>query len=112
MTRDQLKKLLANRKNDEFVDTEIINRRPWIFTSDDEHASWSGAVAAALQLDKDRIHIVGSAATGYSLSPYKAGRPFKKVGSGVLASDIDLAITSAELFEDAWNTIIAFDRRL
>lgn len=112
MTKDELKELLAGRRNEEFVDTEILNRRPWIFAVDAEHDSWCASVATALEIEKQHIHIVGSAATGYSLSPLKAGRAFRKPTTDTQASDIDLAITSKELFEEAWNTVIAFDRRM
>jgi hypothetical protein len=112
MTRDELKELLGGRDNGDFVDAEILDRRPWIFGANDEHASWCASVAAALEIEKDHIFVVGSAATGYSLSPYKPGRPFRQLTSGADASDIDLAITNEALFEEAWNTIIAFDRRM
>jgi hypothetical protein len=111
MTTDELKRLLANRDNGDFVDVELLNRRPWIFGADAEHNAWCMSVAAVLEIDKNNIHIVGSAATGYSLSPLKPGRPFRKLGSSPRASDIDLAITSKGLFEEAWNTIVSFDRR-
>jgi hypothetical protein len=112
MTKDELKQLLASRDNDEFIDAELLNRRPWIFGADAEHNSWCTSVADVLEIEKDHIHIVGSAATGFSLSPLKPGRPFRKLGSHARASDIDLAITSKELFEEAWNTIVSLDRRL
>ena len=111
MTKDELMKLLARRDNDEFVDAELLNRRPWIFEADAEYHSWCKSVADALKIEKEHIHIVGSAATGYSLSPLKPGRPFRRLGSSQRASDIDLAITSEDLFEESWNTIVSFDRR-
>lgn len=110
MTREELKRLLADRENDELV-AEILDRRPWIFAADQEHDLWSSSVAAVLQIGKEDIRIVGSAATGYSLSPYKAGRPFRAIAAGKQASDIDIAIISKEIFEEAWNTIVGVDRK-
>jgi hypothetical protein len=110
MTKDELKGLLDGRTNDEFVDREILSRRPWIFGSDEEYTAWCAAVSGALEIQGQYIRIVGSAATGYSLSPLKAGRPFRRLDEG-RASDIDVAFMNDELFEDAWNTIVAFDRQ-
>jgi hypothetical protein len=111
MTRRELKDLLKDQTNEEFVDHHIFNRRPWIFSSGHEYDIWCHSVAAALGVQINGICIVGSAATGYSLSPFKAGRAFRAQGSQEMASDIDVAFTSATLFEEAWNTIVALDRR-
>lgn len=67
MTKDELKKLLTGRQNDEIVDTEILNCRPWIFAVDAEHESWCASVAAALEIDKEHIHI--SWQRSYRLQP-------------------------------------------
>jgi hypothetical protein len=112
MTKDELKQLLNLRTNGEFVDSEILGRRPWIFADEQQYTSWSASVANVLTVQTDHVRIVGSAATGYSLGPLKAGRPFRTLGLGVSASDIDIAITSNELFVDAWNTIVALDRHM
>jgi hypothetical protein len=110
MNTEELKNFIRGRKTDEFVDTEVLNRRPWIFATDAQHDQWCRSVAEALNVDPADIRIVGSAATGYSLSPYKAGRPFRNLAERGRTSDIDLAITSDDLFEDAWNTIVTRDR--
>jgi hypothetical protein len=110
MTRDELKESLLGRVSDEFVDSEILARRPWIFGTDGEHNSWCTLVATTLEIRSDQVYIVGSAATGYSLSPLKPGRAFRKAGLAVAASDIDVAITDERLFVQAWNTIIFVDR--
>jgi hypothetical protein len=111
MTQEELRQLIQGRKNDEFVDTELLNRRPWIFADDAEHDRWRKSVADVLNASARHICIVGSAATGYSLSPLKAGRSFRDLTNS-RASDIDLAIVNEPLFEEAWNTIVALDRRI
>lgn len=69
-------------------------------------------MARAAGVNANAIYLVGSAATGYSLSPTHPGRAFRPVTSAsVRPSDIDIAIVDSKLFELAWNTVIKFDRR-
>jgi predicted nucleotidyltransferase len=57
------------------------------------------------------VYLVGSAATGYSLSPLKAGRPFKRRSAEhPYASDIDIVIVNQGLFMQMWNVLLNFDR--
>jgi hypothetical protein len=72
--------------------------------------NWCGAIDAVLNIGANGIHIVGSAATGYSLSPLKPGRPFRKPGVSGPASDIDVALVNQGLFDHAWETILTHDR--
>jgi hypothetical protein len=112
MTRDELRLVLDSGTDGEFVEREIITRRPWIFDADEPHQSWRASVAGELGLKPDSVHIVGSAATGFSLSPLKPGRPFRPLAShGVRTSDIDIALIAPNLFAVAWETILSFDRR-
>jgi hypothetical protein len=111
MTKDELKELLESQTNEEFVEREFFSRRPWIFPTDEEHSRWGAAIAGVLNVEVQDVRVVGSAATGYSLSPLKAGRSFRRQGSIGIASDIDVALMSDVLFEEAWNTILILDRR-
>ena len=57
------------------------------------------------------VLIVGSAATGFSLSPLKPGRSFRQLPSASgQTSDIDVALVDTKLFSTAWDTIISLDR--
>jgi hypothetical protein len=91
----------------------IVEGVPWIFGGDEAlYALWRSEAAAAAGVGADAVYLVGSAAVGYSLSPHKAGRPFKPVLSGErYPSDIDIAIVDPTLFESAWNAIVHSDRR-
>jgi hypothetical protein len=112
MTPAELKGILANQPAHEFVEREILTRCPWIFDAEQDYQAWLGAVAAELAADPRSIRIVGSAATGYSLSPLKPGRPFRRLSSlGTRSSDIDVAFLDADLFREAWDTIVLFDRQ-
>jgi hypothetical protein len=113
MTRDELRSALDSQTDGDFVEREIIDRRrPWIFDADESHQAWRTSVAGELGLGTDSIYIVGSAATGFSLSPLKPGRPFRPLGGAdEQTSDIDIALIDPSLFELAWETIVSFDRR-
>jgi hypothetical protein len=112
MTRNELKALLDSYTDEEFLRREVFDRTPWIFGDEGLYNDWLESVSSSLKLRPASIQIVGSAATGYSLSPLKAGRPFQEIGAArSYFSDVDIAVTDSVLFENAWNTIILFDRR-
>lgn len=112
MTIDELRVLLDAYSEAEFVDNQLLLRRPWIFETDDIYDTWRRSVAATLGIVSENVRIVGSAATGFSLSPLKPGRPFRRTSSLDRApSDIDVAVIDPSLFDLSWNTIVLFDRR-
>lgn len=111
MTRDELRALLEARTDSDFVDCEILDRRPWIFDTDESFRVWQKSVAVQLGLVPESIRIVGSAATGFSLSRLKPGRPFRRAPSPAgQPSDIDIALIDPDLFAAAWNAIVFLDR--
>jgi len=111
MTRGELRSLLNSRTDSEFVQNEILNRRPWIFDTDEAYRSWRASVSDELGTEPDRVRIVGSAATGFSLSPLKPGRPFRQLpGVHGRTSDIDIALVDTNLFFTAWDVILFYDR--
>lgn len=113
MTREELKDLLDAQTETEFTDGQLLGRRPWIFDADETYHAWRRSVAATLAIEPSAVCIVGSAATGFSLSPWKAGRPFLRTLSlNPVVSDIDIALIDPNLFAVAWDTIVRFDREL
>jgi hypothetical protein len=111
MTKDELKELLNAQTNEQFVDRELLGREPWIFGNlSAEYTIWRKSIAAILSVQADSILIVGSAAMGYSLSPLKPARIFRRPGTAAAASDVDVALVDEKLFKEAWNTILIFDR--
>jgi len=111
MTVEELAALLASHTDAEFVDAQLPDRRPWIFNGDAQYEGWRSRVSDALGVQEQDLIIVGSAATGYSLSPLKPGRPFRHaVAPSGSASDIDIAIIDSDLFIMAWNEILRRDR--
>jgi hypothetical protein len=112
MTRGELRSLLNSRTDGEFVDREILESRPWIFDAAESYQTWRTSVASELGLEPHNVRIVGSAATGFSLSPLKPGRPFRRLeGADAQTSDIDIALIAPSLFVVAWETILYLDRR-
>lgn len=112
MTRDELRAFLQGRTNHDLVDAEIFRSFPWIFKSQEEYEKWLESIAKETALNRDSIRIVGSAATGFSLSPLKPGRPFRKdAAPGKPPSDIDVALLDGELFDLAWEAILRLDRK-
>src|SRR5258708_25720991 len=102
MTRGELKALLEAQTDGEFVDDRILAVCPWIFAMAADYDKWRRLLADELALQPESIRIVGSAATGFSLSPHKPGRPFRRVtGESSQSSDIDLALMDQSLFETA-----------
>lgn len=107
-----LRKIKSAPSARQFVEQELLQPIPWIFEGDEEgYELWRGDVARKAEVDQKGIFIVGSAATGYSLSPAKPGRLFRAVGlGGDPPSDIDIAIIDENLFFLTWNLIVSLDR--
>lgn len=62
-------------------------------------------VSSELQINFHSLQIVGSAKTGYSLSPNKLFRPFHDEVPDEPSSDIDIAIISEKLFQLFWSKL-------
>ena len=102
----------AATSNRDFVEKTLFSDTPWIFRGDaSRYSEWRTTTARASGLTPDGIYLVGSAATGYSLSPFKPGREFRPIDPGVThKSDIDIAVVNDELFVNSWNSILRYDR--
>lgn len=62
-------------------------------------------VSSNLGINFHSLQIVGSAKTGFSLSPQKVLKPFHNQDKGGSSSDIDIAIVSERLFLHFWNEL-------
>jgi len=103
---------LNSTSAESYVDSKILGVVPWIFASDAEaFKSWEQRLSKETGLELGSIFVVGSAATGFSLSPRKPGRAFRTLSvTNSDRSDIDLAIASEDLFIAAWITVLNIDR--
>jgi hypothetical protein len=90
---------------DAFADAEIMTGRPLIFAADADNARFQETVATELGIADAAadVLIIGSARMGFSLDPDRAFQPFKD------ASDIDVVVVHAKLFDEAWRTMLAWD---
>lgn len=114
MTATDLLNLLRSFSDEEFAFRHVLEPVPFIFgPSAAGFHTWREAVASFLQTEPASVFLVGSAATGYSLSPEKPARLFRPitVSAPERPSDIDLAIVAPEFFLRTWETLLTHDRR-
>jgi len=70
--------------------------------SDDQYFDLKVAVAEKFDLHPSEVLIVGSGKLGFSIAPTKRYRPFSDT------SDIDVALVSAQLFDNFWADVFQF----
>jgi hypothetical protein len=91
--REDLTKLAP----DVFASKWIMDRVPHIFDGDAESfRMWKHSLCKQLKVDAACLLVVGSAAVGVSLSPYKKLKAFEDT------SDVDLAVISTYYFDIVW----------
>lgn len=89
----------------------VIGPEPWLCRElGVDLPKWSRELLAAHGLTKASLSIIGSAATGFSLNPENAGRPFRKVGGVGEPSDLDVAVVDEGLFVSCWESMVGFER--
>jgi hypothetical protein len=88
-----------------FAEAEIMSGLPFIFANEGEMTRFQKYVADALGISKfaTDVFLVGSAKTGFSLDPEQVSQPFQA------ASDIDVVVVHADLFDEAWGTMLGWD---
>lgn len=74
----------------------ILDRLPFVFESKSQYLDWRDAFAEDIGIDGRDVALVGSAATGRSLSSKKRFGVFNS------RSDLDIAVISRHHFEQAW----------
>jgi hypothetical protein len=79
-----------------FVTARLFESTPAIWSKSIEYVRWRHEIAKRLDVDPMGIQLVGSARLGYSLSPDKKFKRFDE------SSDLDIAVVSNEVFEQAW----------
>ena len=113
--QELLKNDLRSLDPKQFYFKHIIKSQNWYFeeylkipTCDliDRMDYFKEIVSTGLKISFHSLQIVGSAKTGYSLSPHKLLIPFHD-GSGPLepSSDIDIAIVSERLYQKFWDRL-------
>lgn len=70
---------------------------------DDVHFALRDAVGRGVGIHPEDVVVVGSAKLGFSIAPEKQYRPFGET------SDVDVALVSADLFDEIWREALQFD---
>ena len=80
-----------------FVSRWILERVPHVFDGDAAaYIAWKHELGDRIGVDARAIVLVGSAATGFSLSPERPLKPFDA------KSDVDVAVVSPHHFDIVW----------
>ena len=114
VTQDILKEDLLTLEAKAFYLKHIVKSHNWYFSeylhvpSDeivDKMDFFKEIVSTHLGINFHSMQIVGSAKTGYSLSPKKVLQPFHNRDSGMDSSDIDIALISERLYLHFWTLL-------
>lgn len=112
--QESLKTDLLTLNPKDFYMKHIVKSHNWYFSNYlqipadelvDRMDFFKEIVSSNLEINFHSLQIVGSAKTGYSLSPKKVLHPFHDEIPGTPASDIDIAIVSQKLYEKYWNLL-------
>jgi hypothetical protein len=80
---------------------EVLHRDPFCFEANLEfYEEIKAHLASELHTTAASIHLVGSGAVGFSLAPQRFPHPFHG------KSDLDFAVVSEKLFDDAWMALL------
>lgn len=112
--QEMIKSDLLNLDPYAFYMKHIVKSHNWYFSDYlhfpsneivDRMDHFKEIVSSHLQISFHSLQIVGSAKTGYSLSPKKLLTPFHDEIPGAPSSDIDIAIISDRLFHHFWSEL-------
>ena len=100
LTPTGLKGLLSGSL-DTLVREHFIEGIPWYFRNDESlFKGFCDHFCKELSISTDAFCLVGSARIGFAVSPDAFPRPFHH------GSDLDVAIVSPELFDEAWFSLV------
>ena len=115
MTNDEMiRNDLLTMSTYDFYLKHIVKSRNWYFSDYlcvpqneiiDKMDFFKEIVSSNLKINFHSLQMVGSAKTGYSLSPKKVLRPFHNEDTINESSDIDIAIISEKLFSEFWTKL-------
>jgi hypothetical protein len=89
--------LRESKKHEELVEQYLLTGIPFAFKDNEaSHGVLLSEIAKQLAIGQDAINVIGSGRIGFSLDPEQFGKPFSE------KSDIDVAIVSDDLFDEAW----------
>lgn len=100
---NELTALLDAGALDDVVRDHFVTGMPWYFRDNEAlHASFCEHFVDGLGIALTDVCLVGSARTGFAVSPDAFPRPFHD------SSDLDVAIVSPDLFDTAWLSLVTW----
>jgi hypothetical protein len=98
---DEFRKLLQEQPLDDILDRYVFGGVPYVFRGRPANAdTLYYHLSKRLSVEAKNIRIVGSAKTGFSLSPDNFPRRFTPT------SDIDVVVVDERLFDTVWTTML------
>lgn len=114
LNQEMLRTDLQSLDPKEFYMKHIVKSHNWYFSDYlhvppdeivDRMDHFKEIVSSNLGINFHNVQMVGSAKTGYSLSPQKLLCPFHDEVPGTPSSDIDIAIISEHLYQKFWSEL-------
>lgn len=104
---DRVRKFLSSGTASELA-ASIMGKEPWLCRElKVDFTNWATSTLSDAQRPSSaKLFLLGSAAIGFSISPTKPGRPFRKLGSTSASSDLDLAIVDPDFFVSCWDSLV------
>jgi hypothetical protein len=92
---------LRSQSPERMAQALLAENTPFVFRDSAQgYALLRGHISESLSVDSTSVCIIGSALTGFSMSPDNYSRAFGET------SDIDVLVVSERLFDAAWSTIL------
>ena len=107
MNFEEFRKLIESKKLEIVVNSLLLEGSVFYFRQNrGRYLDFKNKISAELHVHPKNIEVVGSARLGFRLKSEKLGEPF---GAD---SDIDVAIVSSNLFEEAWLQLIFIENKM
>jgi hypothetical protein len=104
-TSAQFAELLIRSDLGEVVETYIFRGVPYAFRDNQaDYLRLLGHISEGLGVPQEDLTLIGSGRIGFSLDPDRYGSPFSD------ASDLDMVIVSAQLFDASWLDLLRWHR--
>lgn len=101
LTATEFTALIESGPLDGVVQDHFVAGLPWYFRDDESlFGAFRDHFVSGLGIASEDLCLIGSARTGFAISPDSFPRPFHAT------SDLDVAIVSADLFDSAWLSLV------
>ena len=104
VSSEELLQLVESTPLEEVVNAHIFGGDPFVFRdSPESYQALLDDLSSSLAVKPEDMTIVGSAKTGFSLSPSAFGTPFHD------GSDVDIVVVDTQRFDALWFTLLNWD---